>query len=138
MEIWAVANHKGGSGKTTTVYYLARLLAEAGKRVLCIDLDDQGTLTSARCAVSTYGQPTIAEVLDGLRDANDIGDAVAEAVAHGYSEDPVRLADTIRAACRAGRIAGASQTETGRWLIPKRTFRGWLMRYRPKQRQPHP
>ncbi|MEL0637897.1 MULTISPECIES: ParA family protein [Marinomonas] len=46
MHIWAVANQKGGVGKTTTVVTLAGLLADAGNRVLMIDLDPHGSLTS--------------------------------------------------------------------------------------------
>ncbi|MFQ3185314.1 ParA family protein [Marinomonas primoryensis] len=46
MHIWAVANQKGGVGKTTTVVSLAGLLADAGNRVLMIDLDPHGSLTS--------------------------------------------------------------------------------------------
>lgn len=46
MHIWAVANQKGGVGKTTTTVALAGLLAETGKRVLMLDLDPQGSLTS--------------------------------------------------------------------------------------------
>lgn len=45
MRIWAVANQKGGVGKSTTVVSLAGLLAEAGQRVLMIDLDPHGSLT---------------------------------------------------------------------------------------------
>ncbi|MBF8779229.1 ParA family protein [Pseudomonas fulva] len=46
MRVWAVANQKGGVGKTTTTIALAGLLAEAGKRVLVVDLDPHGSMTS--------------------------------------------------------------------------------------------
>ncbi len=47
MQTWAVANQKGGVGKTTTTLCLARTLAEAGRRVLVIDLDPHASLSHA-------------------------------------------------------------------------------------------
>ena len=44
-KIIAVANHKGGVGKTTTVASIGSILAEKGKKVLLIDLDGQANLT---------------------------------------------------------------------------------------------
>lgn len=46
MQVWAVANQKGGVGKTTTAVALAGLAASRGKRVLLVDLDPHGSLTS--------------------------------------------------------------------------------------------
>jgi chromosome partitioning protein len=46
VRIWSIANQKGGVGKTTSVVSLGGLLAERGARVLLIDLDPHGSLTS--------------------------------------------------------------------------------------------
>ncbi|CBL45069.1 ParA family protein [gamma proteobacterium HdN1] len=46
MRVWTIANQKGGVGKTTTTVTLGGLLAHAGHRVLLVDLDPHGSLTS--------------------------------------------------------------------------------------------
>lgn len=46
MQIWSVANQKGGVGKTTTAIAVADALSKLRKRVLLLDLDPQGSMTS--------------------------------------------------------------------------------------------
>lgn len=46
MQVWTVANQKGGVGKTTTTVSLGGLCAEQGGRVLLLDLDPHGSLSS--------------------------------------------------------------------------------------------
>jgi len=62
-----------------------------------------------------------------------ISQAVEEAIVYGYGTDRERMADSIRAAARAGRIRGATQVD-GRWSIPPLTLRGWLVRSREEKR----
>jgi chromosome partitioning protein len=47
MKIFAVANSKGGSGKTTTSFNLGHELARLGKKILMVDFDPQASLTNS-------------------------------------------------------------------------------------------
>lgn len=62
MRTVAVANHKGGAGKTATAANLGAELARAGRRVLLVDVDPQGSLTAA-CGVDGDAGGNLADVI---------------------------------------------------------------------------
>ena len=75
--IIAIANQKGGVGKTTTSINLSACLAEAGQKVLVLDIDPQGNTTSGFGLAKTGNERTVYEVI--LKEC-DIRDAIIENV----------------------------------------------------------
>jgi chromosome partitioning protein len=68
----AIANQKGGSGKTTTTRSLASSLGERGRSVLMIDLDPQGSLSEG-CGVELHSlKDTTYHVLIGAARLSDV------------------------------------------------------------------
>ena len=69
--IIAIANQKGGVGKTTTSINLTAALAEAGKKVLVIDIDPQGNTTSGLGIDKNDLDDTVYELILGECSIND-------------------------------------------------------------------
>ena len=68
----AIANQKGGVGKTTTAVNLAASLAAAERRVLAVDADPQGNLTSGLGRKTRESRPSLYEALIEQRPLDEL------------------------------------------------------------------
>lgn len=71
MEAIVLSSLSGGQGKTTSCLLLARVLAERGNRILLVDTDPQGTLSSDFLGIDAADSATLYEVLTGKATASD-------------------------------------------------------------------
>lgn len=112
----AICNQKGGVGKTTTTFQLARAAVRRGMSVLLIDNDPQGNLTRAATVEPVSpGQVGLADVLSD-RTAETLNDVIVEGVWPGMDVVPT-VGETLGAVRDELVIAGAGRESRLRQAI---------------------
>lgn len=82
MKTIAVSNHKGGVGKTTTVFNMGSELSKRGYKVVMVDFDMQGNLSTI-CGIPETYDNTIYKAIEMTMDGKDI------------SQEPVKIKDNL-------------------------------------------
>ena len=88
INIFAIANQKGGVGKTCTTVNLAACLGEMGRKVLVVDMDPQGNSSSSFGVNKNEAENTIYEVM--LEECT-LGEAIVKDVAKNVSRVPANV-----------------------------------------------
>ena len=108
-------NQKGGVGKTTTTFHFAAYQAKKGKRVLCIDLDPQGSLSFFMKA-DTQDKNTVYELM--------MGEATfAETVQRSEYGDIIPADNTL------GVLSGNIEARQDKFLALKNALNGAMEAY---------
>jgi len=92
LQVWQLMNFKGGSSKSTSTIHIAHFFALHGYRVLAIDLDPQGSLTSM-CGISPEIEFDGLTIYDAIRydDPAPMQDVIIPTYFPGLSIAPSRL-----------------------------------------------
>ena len=106
-QVIAIANHKGGCGKTATAQALGNVLsADHARRVLLVDMDPQGSLTEAVGAKIAERDKTMADVLGDSRPGKIRLGAVIRPVGERLWIAPATLDMAVCELGLAGRMLG--------------------------------
>lgn len=139
----AICNQKGGVGKTTTVFHLADALRRADAKVLCVDLDPQGNLTSILVREALEHDDTgVADALSGFT-SRTLSEVVTEGLWTGVDIAPTAPMNSDPSAAPVDRLASVRDelvvAGTGRerrlkegWRPSSTTMTSFLLTARPR------
>ena len=131
--IVAIANQKGGVGKTTTAINLAAALGLRGRRTLLVDMDPQANSSMSYLDVRTI-QRSLYDVIAG--DDCPLKDIIIPSPVKNLWLAPSRIALAKLEAKLVGEID--AHFVAGRWLIAREALPTELPRRSPPHRPPRP